>query len=47
MEPGVELFTGDVIIISVQDQSPFDGSEIFRVWSMNDDVSLELYTEII
>ena len=37
--PSQELFTGDVIVITVEDDNPYDGSPIFNVWSVNDAVS--------
>jgi hypothetical protein len=36
--PNQELFTGDVIVLTVEDTNPFDETPVFNVWSINEAV---------
>ncbi len=35
VEPGFELFTGDTVVLTVEDASPYDGSNVFRTWGLD------------
>lgn len=35
VEPGLELFTGDVIVLTVEDAAVYDSESVFRVWGLD------------
>jgi hypothetical protein len=34
--PNMELFTGDIVVITIEEMNPIDGSNVFNVWAQGD-----------